>query len=135
VSGQAPASGAGAPVSPARTGAAVVLAWLVPGLGHGLLGRWRRGLLQGVVILGMFAVGLALQGSLSQPREGSLLSLLATVADMGVGPLYFVLRALGAGVGDVTAATHEIGNTFHWSAGIMNMLLVFDAFDVARGRK
>jgi hypothetical protein len=113
----------------------VALAWLVPGLGHGLLGRWRRGVAQGLLILGMYAVGLLLDGALSHPREGSYLALLATVADLGVGPLYLVLRALGAGVGDVTAATHEIGNTFHWSAGIMNLLLVLDAFDVSQGRK
>ena len=121
--------------SAARSALAVVLAWLLPGLGHAYLGRPRRAGVFASLILLMFVVGLVLEGSLSAPRDGSYLSILATFADLGTGPLYFIVRAAGWGIGDVTSATHEIANTFHWSAGIMNMLLCLDAFDVAQGRK
>ena len=114
---------------------AVVLAWLVPGLGHAYLGWWKRAILYAAIIFFMFGFGLKLEGGLSRPQPGALLSKLATVADMGVGPAYFACRAKGIGVGRVSAATHEIGNAFHWSAGVMNMLLMLDAYDIVVGRK
>ena len=42
---------------------------------------------------------------------------------------------MGAGAGRVTAATFEYGNAFLIVAGLLNMLVVLDAFDVAQGRK
>ena len=123
------------PVPGRSPGLAVVLAWLVPGLGHAYLGWTRRAVLYAAIVLFMYGFGLWLEGGLSHPEPHSLLSRLATVADLGAGPLYVVLRALSVGVGRVASATHEIGNTFHWSAGVMNMLLMLDAYDVALGRK
>jgi hypothetical protein len=114
---------------------AVALGWLLPGLGHAWLGRPRRGAAMGGILLLMFATGLLLEGSLSKPSGGTYLSALATVADLGIGPLYFVAQLLDWGAGTVTAATHEIGNTFHWSAGVMNLLLLLDAHDIGTGRK
>ena len=57
------------------------------------------------------------------------------MADLGLGPFYVVAMKLGWGAGRVAAATHEVGNAFHWSAGVMNMLLMLDAGDIAIGRK
>ena len=42
---------------------------------------------------------------------------------------------LGFGTGDVTAITWEYGNTFTIVAGLLNMLVVLDAFDITQGRK
>ena len=42
---------------------------------------------------------------------------------------------MGAGGGEVTAATFEYGNTFLIVAGLLNFLVVLDAFDIAMGRK
>jgi len=41
----------------------------------------------------------------------------------------------GYGLGDVVAASYEYGNTFLIVAGLMNVLVIFDAADVARGGK
>ena len=38
-------------------------AWLIPGLGHILLGRWFRGLIISVSILLMLIIGWALRGA------------------------------------------------------------------------
>lgn len=134
-----PAAGEGTRPASARghrsAALAVVLTWLVPGLGHFYLGRRHRALLFGAIVVFMFCVGLLLEGSLSRPVPGSYLSSLATLADLGAGPVNLLARAVGWGVGRPEAATHEIGNTFHWTAGIMNMLLMLDASDVAHGRK
>ncbi len=37
---------------------AIACGWLVPGLGHAMLGRNRRGLLFAFLILGLFALGM-----------------------------------------------------------------------------
>ena len=56
-------------------------------------------------------------------------------ANLGIGLPYFVAKALGAGVGRAVAATYEYGNTFVIVAGLLNMLAVLDAYDIAQGRK
>jgi hypothetical protein len=83
----------------------------------------------------MFAVGLWLEGQLftfaiAQPLVG-----LAALADLGIGIPYIAARAFGFGEGEVTAITYEYGNTFIIVAGLLNMLVVLDAYDVAEGRK
>ncbi len=112
-----------------------VAAWLVPGLGHLMLGRRQKGLVFLVTLPLMFACGLWLQGRLfpfdwSQPLVG-----LAALADLGMGAVYFAARAINVGAGSVVAVTFEYGNTFTIVAGLLNMLVVLDAFDVAQGRK
>ena len=41
---------------------------------------------------------------------------------------------MGLGEGRVVAVTYEYGNTFLVVAGLLNMLVVLDAYDIARGR-
>ncbi len=53
---------------------------------------------------------------------------------MGAGILYFVAVAMGVH-GDVTSITYEHGTAFTITAGLMNLLLMLDAFDIAEGRK
>ena len=40
-----------------------------------------------------------------------------------------------AGGGIVTAASYEYGNCFMIVAGLLNSLVILDAFDIAMGRK
>jgi hypothetical protein len=46
-----------------------------------------------------------------------------------------VAKLLGHGSGRVVAITYEYGNTFAIVAGLLNMLVVLDAYDIAEGRK
>jgi hypothetical protein len=112
-----------------------IVALLVPGAGHLWLGRTQKGLVFLAAIPLMFACGLWLDGrlfpfELSQPLVG-----LAAIASVGNGIPYFVASLLGLGNGVVTAATYEYGNTFLIVAGLLNMLVALDAYDVALGRK
>ena len=52
-----------------------------------------------------------------------------------MGLPYVVAKMLGGGGGRVVAITYEYGNTFLIVAGLLNMLVVLDVFDVAQGRK
>ena len=124
-----------APGGAGRAWLACLAAWAIPGAGHLLLGRWRRGLLFGALVLGLFCGGLALDGKLYRPAAGDPLSLLATLAGAGAGAPFLAGHALGLAAGDVRSAYHDYGNTFTLVAGLLNLLVVLDAYDVAVGRR
>jgi hypothetical protein len=113
----------------------VAASWAVPGLGHLLLNRWRKGIVLLVALPLMFFVGLWLYGRLFPFDTSQPLVALAALADLGIGLVYFVAGPLGYGAGKVTEVTYEYGNAFLIVAGLLNLLVVLDAYDVALGRK
>ena len=110
-------------------------AWAIPGAGHLLLGRLHKGVTFLITLTLMFVFGLWLEGRLFPIELSQPLVALAALADLGIGIPFFIARAMGAGAGRVVALTYEYGNAFLIVAGLMNMLVVLDAFDVAQGRK
>jgi hypothetical protein len=110
-------------------------AWLVPGGGHLWLGRTQKGIVFVLALPLMFATGLWLDGRLFPFQPSEPLVALAAFADVGIGIPYFIAKAAGAGAGNVIAASYEYGNAFIIVAGLLNMLVVLDAFDIAQGRK
>ena len=112
-----------------------VVAWLVPGAGHLWLGRRQKGLVFLIALPLMFAIGLLLQGRLFPLELADPLVFLGAIADRGVGAPYILARMLDYGAGLVTAASYEYGNTFLMTAGLLNFLVILDAFDIAAGRK
>lgn len=112
-----------------------VLALLVPGLGHFLVGQTRKAAIFFVVLITMFAIGLAFGGRLLPFTTDEPLVFLGAAAQW-VLLLPRVLAALaGLGAGDVVAVTYEYGNTFLIVAGLLNALITLDVYDVATGRK
>jgi hypothetical protein len=110
-------------------------AWALPGAGHLWLGRRQKGIIFLIALPLMFAIGLALQGRLFPFEPSQPLVALAAAADVGIGIPYFVARLAGYGAGLVTAQTYEYGNAFVIVAGLLNLLVVIDAYDIALGRK
>ena len=121
--------------STSRSWTAAVLAWLIPGAGHLYLGKWGRAAIFFGLVLVSMALGLLLEGKLFVVVSEQPLSRLGTLASMGMGPLYFVLRYGVEYQGDIHAATYEYGGAFLLTAGLMNLLLVLDAWDISRGFK
>jgi hypothetical protein len=113
----------------------LAVAWAVPGAGHLWLGRRQKGLTFLVTLPLMFGIGLLLEGRLFPFEITQPLVALAALADLGVGLPYLLARMVGAGAGEVVAVTYEYGNAFLIVAGLLNMLVLLDAFDVAEGRK
>lgn len=113
----------------------MLIAWLVPGAGHFTLGKRQKAYVFAVVLPVMFALGLALQGRLFPFVPGDPLVALASLANVMAGVPYLLARLFGAGGGVATAITYEYGNTFMIAAGLLNTLVMLDAFDVAKGRK
>ena len=109
--------------------------WIVPGAGHLWLGRRGKGLVFLIAIPLMFAIGLAIHGRLFPFLLSDPLVCLEALAEAGAGAAFFVANALGYGAGGVRAVTYEYGNTFLVVAGLLNMLVVIDTYDVAMGRK
>ena len=119
-------------------GALVLLclgAWLVPGAGHIWLGRRQKGFVFLAVIPLMFVIGLWLNGAIFPFQVAEPLAGLAAIAEFGTGLPWFAARLLGAGEGVVTSATWEYGNTFMIVAGLLNFLIILDAYDIGMGRK
>jgi hypothetical protein len=117
-----------------RTFAAGLLAWVWPGLGHLYLGRRGKGLVLMGSILALFVLGVAMDSRL-QLHLGleDPLALLFSVAQMGVGAPYVLARLLGYEAGMVTSPVYEYGNTFTAVGGLLNILVILDALDTARG--
>ena len=56
------------------------------------------------------------------------------LACLGNGPIYAVIQATDNGLGNVRSVTFEYGTTFLVVAGIMNLLLILDIYDLCLGR-
>jgi uncharacterized protein DUF6677 len=112
-----------------------LVSWLIPGAGHLWMGRRQKGLVFLLALPAMFAIGLLLHGRVfpfdfSEPLVG-----LAAVANLLAGAPWVLTRMLDGGGGTVTAVTYEYGNCFLIVAGLLNFLVILDAYDVALGRK
>ena len=112
----------------------MLLAFIIPGGGHFFLGRRARAAAFFAIIVFLFVIGMLIDGRLYTIEKGNVLSYLATLGSMGSGALYFVGRAFGSR-GDITSITFEYGTAFTLTAGLMNLLLVLDCYDIAEGRK
>ena len=121
---------------PARAWIAVLLAWVFPGAGHWYLGRRNRALVYALVVTITFLLGVSFQGRLYSPESGAPLTLLATFAVFGSGLLNIAARLLLENPrGAILSVTYEYGCAFLLTAGLMNLLLMLDAYDIAAGRK
>jgi hypothetical protein len=110
-------------------------AWAVPGAGHLWLGRAQKGIVFFLAMALMFTVGLLLDGRLFPFELSEPLVALAAMANAGMGLPWVLGRTFGLGAGVVTEATYEYGNCYLIVAGLLNFLVILDAFDIASGRK
>jgi hypothetical protein len=128
----------------------LLTAWLVPGLGHWLLGKPVRAIVFALLVLASFTTGVLLDGELAVPSQNNPLSWFFTFGCLGNGVLY-LLRLLWVngldgifsagfpytlhGGGDPVAAGFFYGKAFLYTGGLMNLLVVLDVHDIARGDK
>jgi hypothetical protein len=125
--------------SPGKWLPAVALAWLIPGGGHFLLKRPGRGALIAASVAAMFLLGLMMRGALFQPQGGDLLTTViyygGFIGDLMSGLLYFVTVWLGYAQPDVAGHVHDYGTKFLVAAGLLNVLAMVDAYEIASGKK
>lgn len=120
-----------------RTVLACMAGFMIPGMGHLVVGRWGRALLLAMAIVGMFAVGLFwMGGRLHQPEPSEPLSFFPFIANAGLGTIYLLCYVWRVGFeANAAIPTYEFGNTLLFGSGLLNYLVVLDAFDIAVGRK
>lgn len=137
-----------------RTSAVCLLGWILPGMGHLLLKRTKHGLVFMVCIVLLFFWGLNLGAKIYQYEPQQPLTFFAMVAQAGMGVPYIAARIIAIyarahpgsmfygfaekfhfGEGYLENITFEYGNTFAIVAGLLNFLVILDAYDIAIGRK
>jgi hypothetical protein len=120
-------------------GPAVGLGWLIPGGGHFLLKRKGRGALLFFCVFSMFILGLMMRGAMFQPQTGDILTTIIYVGgfigDLASGLLYLLATWLGYNQPDVAGHVHDYGTKFLVAAGLLNILAMVDAYEIATGKK
>lgn len=122
---------------------ACVMGWALPGAGHFFLGRWGKGLLLCLSVVLMFVLGLQMDGKLfsfkAEPGSADffadIFAYLKFIAEASVGLPYFLAVQAGKGIGNVRSFSYDYGNVFLYVSGLLNMLIILDAYDIAMGKK
>ncbi len=118
---------------------AVLLAWLIPGGGHFFLKRHNRGLVLMISVVVTFLLGLMMRGMLFEPEKGDLLTTViyygGFIGDLLSGIPYFITKMFGYSQGDAAGHVHDYGTKFLVAAGLLNLLAIVDAFEIATGQK
>lgn len=113
-----------------------LLGCLVPGAGHVYAGRPGRGLRFFMALGLLFGLGVAMHARLLPP--GGLedpLGLLRCAAQVAIGLPYGLARWLVDPMGLPMDPGYDYGNTFTEVAGLLNVLVILDAWDTAAGRR
>lgn len=117
----------------------VLLAWILPGGGHFLLKRPARGAILGASVAIVFLLGLMMRGALFHPEGGDLLTMVifygGFIGDVLAGILYFLTVWLGYSQPDMAGHVHDYGTKFLVAAGLLNLLAIVDAYEIATGQK
>jgi len=116
-----------------------IVAWLVPGGGHFLLSRRGRGAIIFGAVLLTFVLGLLMRGPMFEPRTGDLLTTLIQfggfIGDLASGLLYLLSVWLGYSQPDAAGHVHDYGSKLLVAAGLLNILAIVDAWEIAKGKK
>ncbi len=133
------ASAVSAPAPAGKWAPAVLLAWLIPGGGHFLLKKPERGVALAVSVVAMFVLGIMMRGAMFHPEGGDLLTTViyygGFIGDLLSGILYFLAVWLGYNQPDMAGHVHDYGTKFLVAAGLLNLLAMVDAFEIATGKK
>ncbi len=118
----------------------VALAWFIPGGGHFLVGRRGRGAIVLAAVLSCFVLGLLLRGPMFHLAGASdvlskLIQYGGFIANLASGLPYFLTHWLGYAQPDVAGHDPDYGSKLLVAAGLLNILAMVDAWEIATRRK
>jgi|SRR6185437_9109397 len=118
----------------------VLAAWVIPGAGHFMLKKTGRGALLFASVLLMFLFGLSMSGMMFSAEKGpdyltTLINYGGFVCDLAGGALYLLATMFGYSQPDMPGAVHDYGTKFLVTAGLLNILAMADAYEIATGKK
>ena len=100
--------------------------------------KGRAGLLLGAVLV-MFLFGLMMRGEFLKPQAGDLLTIVmyygGFVCNVLTGVPYMIAVWFGYAQPDMAGAVHDYGTKFLVTAGLLNVLAMVDAYEIAIGKK
>jgi len=133
-------STASAPVAPLKSPVVTALiAWIIPGGGHFWLGRRGRGLIVFCTVLAAFGVGLLMYGPMFHPGGSDVLTRVINIGgfigNLASGIFYFVTMACGYAQPDAGGHASDYGSKFLVVAGLLNILAMVDAYEIATRQK
>jgi predicted membrane channel-forming protein YqfA (hemolysin III family) len=112
-----------------------IAGWIVPGMGHVLLGRWGRGLLIFCTVAGLALTGFYARGQVFPPHSDDPFGTLGFLADVCSGVFFVIAHLIEKAGPDVSRAAGDYGTRFVAAAGLVNLLAVLDACGIAMGRR
>ena len=123
------------PIHPALALVAAVAGWLVPGLGHALLGKWGKAIVYFVGVAILALVGLGLRGNVFSSNSADAFGMLGFLADIGNGIFYFLAGTINPAGGDVSRASGDYGTRLFATAGVLNLLCVLEVLQIGFGSR
>lgn len=117
----------------------VLIAWIVPGGGHFFQKKTGRGALLLASVGLMFLFGMFMRGMMFTPEKGDILTTLINyggfVCNLASGIFYFAAKIFGYAAPDMPGDVHDYGTKFLVTAGLLNILAMVDAYEIAIGKK
>jgi hypothetical protein len=113
----------------------VVAAWLIPGGGHFWQRRWGRGALLLVSIGLLFLAGVTMQGRLFKLTPSNIVETLGFLSDFCSGLFFLGAKFAGYDPAELASPIADYGTKFLLVAGLLNVLCILDAYDIAIGKK
>ncbi len=90
-------------------------------------------------VVAMYLLGLMMRGALFTPRSDDLLTTViyygGFIGNIMNGILYFLTVSLGYAQPDAAGHVHDYGTKFLVAAGLLNVLGMVDAYEIATGQK
>jgi len=118
---------------------AVLVSWILPGGGHFLLKRKGRAAILFATVLLCFLFGLLMRGAFFSPQTGDLFTTViycgGFLGNLASGMLYLLTTWMGYAQPDVAGHVHDYGTKFLVAAGLINVLAMVDAYEIAIGKK
>ena len=126
---------AGSSSAPGVLIAPILAAWLIPGGGHLWQRHWGRGGLLLFSVGSMFMLGLAMDGRFFALTPSNLVETLGFLGDLGSGLFFLGARFFGYHQEVMASPMADYGTKFLLVAGLLNILCMLDAYDIAVGKK
>lgn len=112
---------------------ACILAWLMPGMGHFYLRKWKHGLLFLLAINLLFFLGCSLGGDLfPRVKDAGAIGYLSWISHFFNGLPFLGVWQFAGETARPAAPYSELGKTWIDIACLLNILVIFNAYDRAK---
>lgn len=114
------------------------VAWLIPGGGHFYLGKYNKSIAFFILLNGLFAWGMLLQGQIAFPIidvesiEFNLVNILIFIFGFCNGGMTIINLIPLFHYGDIAQPLYEIGTLFMLVSGALNIFVLLNAWDLYR---